>query len=69
MAPVYKVSYVVLGESHPGAILNADEPPRVGQSVKLGTRDFVVVEVLDLIPARGEFHFLHATLRPVPAQP
>ncbi len=64
MAPVYKVSYVVLGESHPGAILNADEPPRVGESVKLGTRSFVVVEVLDLIPSRGDFHFLHATLRP-----
>lgn len=69
MAPVYKVSYVVLGESHPGAILNADQPPKVGDSVKLGTRKFVVVEVLDLIPSRGDFHFLHATLRVAPAEP
>lgn len=69
MATVYKVSYVVLGETHPGAILNADEPPQVGDSVKLGTRTFEVVEVLDLIPPRGDFHFLHATLRPAPTQP
>ena len=65
MAPVYKVSYVVLGENHPGAILNTDEAPRVGAKVKLGKREFEVVEVLDLIPARGEFHFLHATLHPL----
>jgi len=64
MPPVYKVSYVVLGENHPGAILNMDEAPRVGATVTLGKRDFEVVEVLDLIPARGEFHFLHASLRP-----
>jgi len=69
MPPVYKVSYVVLGESHPGAILNADEPPKVGDSVKLGTRTFEVVEVLDLIPSRGDFHFLHATLRPATTVP
>lgn len=64
MAAVYKVSYVVLGENHPGAILNTDEPPQVGDAVTLGTRHFSVVEVLDLIPARGDFHFLHVTLRP-----
>lgn len=67
MPPIYKVSYVVLGESHPGAILNMDEAPRVGATVTLGNRDFEVVEVLDLIPARGEFHFLHATLRSRPS--
>jgi len=26
----------------------------------------VIVELIDLMPARGEFHFLHATLKPVP---
>jgi hypothetical protein len=64
MAPVYKVSYVVAGEGHPGAILNADQPPRVGDQVTLGNRRFIVLEVVDLLPARGEFRFLHATLRP-----
>ncbi len=66
MSPVYKVSYVVAGEEHPGAILNADQPPTVGGQVRLGDRDFVVVEVVDLLPARGDFRFLHATLRPAP---
>ncbi len=64
MAPVYKVSYVVAGEEHPGAILNADQPPRVGDQVTLGNRRFVILEVVDLLPARGDFRFLHATLRP-----
>ncbi len=64
MGSVYKVSYVVTGEDHPGAILNRDDPPRVGETVKLGDRSFEVVEVKDLMPSRGEFHFLHATLRP-----
>jgi hypothetical protein len=26
--------------------------------------DFTVVEVIDLVPARGDFHYLHATVRP-----
>lgn len=63
MTPVYKVSYVVRGEDHPGAILNTDHPPRVGERVHIGERDFQVVEVQELIPARDEFHFLHATVR------
>jgi hypothetical protein len=66
MAPVYKISYVVTGEDHPGAILNSDHAPRIGDKIHLGKRDFEVVEVMDLIPARGDFHFLHATLRPTP---
>jgi hypothetical protein len=67
MSAVYKVSYVVTGEEHPGAILNIDQQPKVGDHVHLGEREFVVVEIVDLMPARGDFHFLHATLRPVPA--
>jgi hypothetical protein len=67
MPPVYKISYVVTGEDHPGAILNSDHPPQVGDRVQLGQRDFEVVEVMDLIPSRGDFHFLHATLRPAPS--
>jgi hypothetical protein len=62
MAAIYKVSYVVTGEDHPGAILNVDHMPEVGEKVELGRRRFVVVEVFELVPPRGEFHFLHATL-------
>ena len=63
MTAIYKVSYVVRGEDHPGAILNMDHPPRVGERVPIGEREFTVVEVLELIPSRDEFHFLHATVK------
>jgi len=62
---IYKVSYVVQDGSHPGAILDADSPPRVGDEVKFGGSKFEVVEVMDLMPARGGFGFLHATCKSV----
>ncbi|MGQ9467504.1 MAG: hypothetical protein ACUVXE_08895 [Anaerolineae bacterium] len=62
---IYKVSYVVLGGQHPGAIVNQDTPPRLGEVVVLGQNRFEVVEVTDLIPPRGDFAYLHVTLRPV----
>lgn len=62
MAAIYKVSYVVIGEEHPGAILNTEREPRVGDTVKIGGRQFRVVEVQELIPPHGDFHFLHASL-------
>lgn len=64
MGEVFKISYVVTGADHPGAILNADLRPQVGDQVSLGNKTFEVTEVHELIPARGEFHFLHVTLRP-----
>ncbi|MCX7683129.1 MAG: hypothetical protein N2508_14380 [Anaerolineae bacterium] len=63
---IYKVSFVVIGKAHPGAILNMDSPPRVGDYVQLGDERFEVVEVIELIPPRGDFAYLHATCRPVP---
>jgi hypothetical protein len=63
MAAIYKVSYVVSGEDHPGAILNTETRPKKGDHIKLGRKEFKVVEVIDLVPPRGEFHYLHATLQ------
>jgi hypothetical protein len=60
---IYKVSYVVVGEPHLGAIVNLDAPPRVGDRVQLGDELCEVTEVVDLIPPRGDFAFLHATCR------
>ncbi len=60
---IYKVSYVVIGGEHPGAIANVDTPPRVGDHVKLGDEEFEIIEVLELMPPRGEFSFLHATCK------
>jgi hypothetical protein len=61
--PVYKVSYVVAGSEHPGAIINRDHAPIVGERITLGDDSFEVVEVLDLMPPRGEFFYIHATVR------
>jgi len=60
---IYKVSYVVIGKPHPGEIVNMDSPPRVGDQVQLGDETFEVIEVVDLIPPRGEFAYLHVTCR------
>lgn len=63
---IYKVSFVVVGRAHPGAILNMDSPPHVGDRVRLGDEEFEVFEVIELIPPRGDFAYLHATCRQVP---
>lgn len=62
---IYKVSYVVLGGQHPGAIISQEKAPRVGEVVLLGEEQFEVVEVVDLIPPRGDFAYLHVTLKSI----
>lgn len=62
---IYKVSYVVQGGEYPGGIKNELERPKVGDVVKIGPMDFEVIEVMNIMPPRGDFEFLHATVRPV----
>ena len=62
---IYKVSFVIQGRGHPGAIQNMEKRPEKGERVKLGNKLYEVVEVLEIIPSRGEFSYLHATCRPV----
>ena len=62
---IYKVSYVVRGQPHPGKIVNQEKPPRVGDRVELGGDTYEVIEVVDLIPPRGEFAYLHVACRSV----
>ncbi len=64
---IYKISYVVRGGSHPGAILDSDRLPQVGDEVTFGGVRFRIIEVMELMPARGGFGFLHATCEPVGA--
>lgn len=59
----YKVSYVVIGGEHPGAIMNRFERPEVGDHVQIGKSSFEVVEIHEVMPPRGDFAFLHATVR------
>jgi hypothetical protein len=62
---IYKVSFVVQGGGHPGTIQNMEKRPEKGDRVKLGNKLYEIVEVLEIIPSRGEFSYLHATCRPV----
>lgn len=62
---IYKVSFVIIGRPHPGEIVNMDTQPRVGDQVELGNEMFEITQVIELIPPRGEFAYLHATCQPV----
>jgi len=62
---IYKVSYVIIGIKHPGAVINQDHAPEVGQRGTVGSQKFEVVAVSDLLPPMGDFAFLHVTCRPV----
>lgn len=62
---IYKISYVIRGGTHPGAILDSDTLPKVDDEVTFGGSRFRIVEVMELMPARGGFGFLHATCVPL----
>jgi len=62
---IYKVSFVVQGGTHPGGIQNLEERPQVGDTLTMGTQAFKIIEVMEIIPARGDFAYLHATCRPI----
>jgi hypothetical protein len=62
----YKVSLVIPGAEHSGAIINLRERPQVGQLLRVGDLEVEVLEVMDLMPPHGEFYFVHATCRPWP---
>jgi len=62
---IFKVSYVVTGIKHPGAIMNQSKRPDIGDHVTIGDDTFIITEVFDLIPPRGNFHYIHASCKPV----
>jgi hypothetical protein len=62
---IYKVSYVVVGGSHPGAIINQDAPPETGDCVELDGGRFEITEVIELLPPYAGFSYIHATCEPV----
>lgn len=62
---IYKVSYVVMGSEHPGAIMNQLDKPKVGDHVDIGHYSFEVVEVQEMMAPRNDFQFMHATVREV----
>ncbi len=64
---IYKVSYVVMGGEHPGGIMNHIKRPEVGDRVEIGKLTFEIVEIHEVMPPRGDFQFLHATVKPFEA--
>lgn len=62
---IYKVSYVIIGNDHPGVILNQEKMPLKGERVELAGAYFEIIEVLELVPPRGDFHYIHVTCRPL----
>jgi len=60
---IYKVSFVVLDNAHPGGIQNLDYHPEVGQELVAGNRRFEILEVTELLPPYGDYAYLHATCR------
>jgi hypothetical protein len=65
----YKVSYVVIGSNHPGGIANSDHRPFIHEQIRIGDTPFEIIEVFDLMPARGGFYYIHATCRALPQEP
>jgi len=64
---IYKVSYVIPGHAHPGAIVNQTYMPYVGEKVRLGDVWCEIMETKDLLPPHGEFAYIHVTCRVIPA--
>jgi hypothetical protein len=63
---IWKVSYVVKGSDLPGGILNLDHAPQPGEVLQVGNFQFDVLEALELIPPKGDFHYIHVTCRLLP---
>ena len=62
---IYKVSYVVQSGDYPGSIKNELEEPKVGDRVMVGPVECEITEIHQIMPPRGDFLFLHATVTPV----
>lgn len=59
----YKISFVVPGRRRAGGIENAEVPPRPGERWQVGRQLLEIVEVIELLPPRGDFAYLHATCK------
>jgi hypothetical protein len=58
---VCKLSIVIPGGGHSGAIVDRWRMPQVGEMMDLGDVVVAVDEVKELLPPRGEFRFIHVT--------
>jgi hypothetical protein len=57
----YKISYFVPNSKHPGGIVNLESRPKKGGFIEIGGEKYQVQEVIELLPPKGNFHYLHVT--------
>jgi hypothetical protein len=62
---VWKVSYVVTGSDQAGGIINFNHNPVVGEILSIGETKLEIIEVLELIPPKRDFHYIHVTCRDI----
>ena len=62
--PIYKLSIVVPGRRDIGGILNLDKEPKSGDTILLGREAYKIADLVELMPPRGNFVFLHAICQP-----
>jgi hypothetical protein len=62
---VCKVSIVIPGSPHSGAIINTTALPQVGDHLPVGEALVEVVEIKELLPSSENFHFVHVTGREI----
>jgi hypothetical protein len=62
---IYKLSIVVLGRRDIGGIQNFDKEPQQGDRITLDNQEHEIVKIVELMPARGNFVYLHAICQPI----
>jgi hypothetical protein len=61
---VFKLSIVVPGRRDIGGILNLEKEPKAGDLVLLGQEEYKIADLVELMPPRGNFVYLHAVCLP-----
>jgi hypothetical protein len=61
---IYKLSIVVPGRRDLGGIQNLEQQPKPGDAVVLGNEEYEIIELVELMPPRGNFVYLHAICQP-----
>jgi hypothetical protein len=60
---ICKISYTIVESDNPGGIINLEQHPNVGDKIQVGELTLEILEVIELLPPRGNFHYLHVTCK------
>jgi hypothetical protein len=61
---IYKLSIVVPGRRDIGGIQNMEKEPKTGDIIVLGREEYKIIDLVELMPPRGNFVYLHAICQP-----